>query len=556
MMMLKTIPEYFLEAENKFPNKVFLFQPVGKNGTSITYKEAGIIIRKLVKGLYANGLNQGDHVGILSKNCYHWILADLAIMFAGMVSIPFYPNLTNSQLEEVIKQSDIKAIFIGKLDDWNGLSPQFSSLIQIKFPHYPGNAFITEGIDWNDLIQTNPPADGIHIPKLDDLWTILFTSGTTGIPKGVMLNYNSPAAIMANEKKYGNLKIFSGKEHRFFSFLPLNHIAERMIVEVACIFTGGTIYFAESLDTFALNLKKASPTLFMAVPRIWSKFQSAIFSKIPPGILSGLLKIPVLNSGLKFLLKKALGLNDARILLTGAAPMPDALKNWYKTIGIEIQEVYAMTENCGGCTLMRADDIQSGTVGKPLPEVSLKINPETGEVLMKAPWLMTGYYKDPDKTNHTISNGWLNTGDKGEITPEGHLKLTGRISDTFKSSKGKYIEPAPIEWKFAENKMIEQIAVTGLGLPQPIALVCLSEWAKKMDENLIVQSLMETLLKVNESLAKFQQIGCIIIVKSVWSIENNMLTPTLKIKRPQLESIYSDFYEYWVNMNQPVIWEK
>ncbi|MEY2905231.1 MAG: hypothetical protein RJA52_1247 [Bacteroidota bacterium] len=555
-MMLKTIAEYFLEAEKKFPEMVFLFQPEGKKGNSITYKEAGVIIRKLVGGLYSIGLSPGDHVGILSKNCYHWILADLAIMFGGMISIPFYPNLTNSQLEEVIAQSDIKAIFLGKLDEWKGLSPEFSALKKIIFPHYLGNVKIEEGIPWEVFIQSNFSCELTHIPKLDDIWTILFTSGTTGVPKGVMLSYNSPAAIMANEKQYGNLKIFSGDEHRFFSFLPLNHIAERMIVEVACIFTGGTIYFAESLDSFAYNLKKASPTLFMAVPRIWSKFQSAIFTKIPPDLLNLLLKVPLLNKGLQFLIKKALGLHRARILLTGAAPMPDALKDWYETIGIKIQEVYAMTENCGGCTLMRADDIQKGTVGKPLPEVNLKIDSESGEVIMKAPWLMMGYYKDKLKTSQTIVHGWLHTGDKGEITREGHLKLTGRISDTFKSSKGKYIEPAPIEWLFSENKIIEQIAVTGLGLPQPIALVCLTDWARKMDENQIVQSLINTLSQVNDSLAKFQQIGCIIIVKSVWSIENNMLTPTLKIKRSQLESIYSDFYEYWVNLNQPVIWEK
>jgi long-chain acyl-CoA synthetase len=554
-MTLKTIPEYFLEVEKRNPHHVFLYQPFGKKGKCITYKEAGVIIRKLVAGLYSMGLKPGDHVGILSKNCYHWILSDLAIMGAGMISVPFYPNLTKSQLETVIHQSDIKALFLGKLDTWDGISSKYGNLQIIKFPHYPGNALIHEGENWDEFIESIEPVSSLYIPKLEDTWTILFTSGTTGIPKGVMLSYHSPAAIMENEMKYGNLRIFAGKSHRYFSFLPLNHIAERMIVEIACLFTSGTIYFGESIDTFAYNLKKASPTLFMAVPRIWSKFQAGIFDKIPPSVLSWLLKVPLVRPVIQHLLKRALGLHKARILLTGAAPMPDALKNWYKSIGIHIQEVYAMTENCGGCTLMRINDIQNGTVGKPLPEVEVKIENNSGEVLMKAPWLMKGYYKDSEKTAETIKNGWLHTGDKGELTKDGHLKLTGRVTDTFKSAKGKYIEPAPIEWMFAENKMIEQIAVAGLGLPQPLALICLNEWAKKLDKSSIAESLLQTLQQVNDSLAKFQQVSCVIIVKSPWSVENELLTPTLKIKRPQLETIYSQFYEYWINLNQPVIWE-
>jgi len=553
---LKTVLDYFYEFEAKQPNAPFLQQPQGAEWKSLSWAEAGDQARRMAAALRDLGLEPGDKVGIFSKNCYHWIIADLAIMMGGFVSTPFYPNLTADQLREVLVLSDAKALFVGKLEEWEQQKPGVpEDLSIIRFPHYPGNSEVGEGLDWDELTGRHEPLSDPAQPGLHDLWTILFTSGTTGSPKGVMHTYFAPAALLYNEQVHNNLKVFEGTEHRYFSYLPLNHIAERVIVELAAIMTGGTIYFAESIDTFAQNLQEASPTLFMAVPRIWSKFQLGILERLPQKRLEMLLKIPLVSSLIKTKIQKGLGLRDARIMLTGAAPTPDALKEWFQKLGLTLQEVYAMTENCGGCTLMPRDAVRSGTVGKPLPNVELRIDPDSGEVLMKAPWVMTGYYKQPEQTAETLRDGWLHTGDKGELTPEGYLRLTGRVSDTFKSAKGKYIVPAPLEWGFAKNTFIEQICVVGLALPQPIALVVLSELGKRAPREEVRESLARSLAEVNAGRSRFEQLKQLVVVNEPWTVDNGLLTPTMKIRRAVMHEFYQDKYESWIAREEVVVWE-
>ena len=477
-------------------------------------------------------------------------------MIGGWVSVPFYPNLNGRQLGEVVRAGDIKLLFAGKLDAWEemktGIPPD---LPLIRFPHYPGNSRVNEGLDWDKLLDTPYLIPDFSLPKLEDLWTILFTSGTTGTPKGVMLNFSAPASLMQNEQQYNTLHIFGGSEHRFFSYLPLNHIAERIIVEVAALITGGCISFAESLDTFAENLRQTQPTLFMAVPRIWTKFQMGILQRMPEKKLKTLLKIPVINGIIRNKIKKGLGLDKARIMLTGAAPTPDALKHFFAALGIQLQEVYGMTENCGGCTLMPIEGIKSGVVGKPLPNVELRIAPENGEVLIRVPWMMSGYYGAPEKTAEVLRDGWLHTGDQGEIDAEGYLKLTGRVSDTFKSAKGKFIVPAPIEWGFAENKYIEQICVTGLAIPQPLALVILSETAQKEPREMVEAALRMSLEAVNMGLSSFERLKSLIVLREPWSVENGILTPTMKIRRDVLARRYESLLNDWYQREESIIWE-
>jgi long-subunit acyl-CoA synthetase (AMP-forming) len=360
---------------------------------------------------------------------------------------------------------------------------------------------------------------------------------------------------MEMEYTHHRLKIFKGDEHRFFSYLPLNHIAERIIVGCAALWTGGTISFAESLDTFAKNLQQTQPTLFMAVPRIWTKFQMGILARIPEKRLNLLLRLPLLSGFLKKKLALGLGLSKARILLTGAAPAPNALKDFFFRLGLPIQEVYAMTENCGGCTLMPAGGIQPGTVGTALPGVDIRIDPDTGEVLAKAPWNMLGYYNAPEKTAEVLRDGWLHTGDQGELSPDGHLRLTGRVSDTFKSAKGKFIAPAPIEWGFAENACIEQICVAGLAIPQPLALVVLSESGQKTPRETLLEEIRSTLAQVNAKLPKYEWVKGVVILKEPWTVENGVLTPTLKIRRNVLHQRFQEKLQAWYELNQDVIWE-
>lgn len=553
---LQTHLDFFYEWEKKQPDAPFLRQPYGKDWKQITWREVGEQARRMATALQTLGLQPGDKVGIVSKNCYHWIIADLAIMMGKFVSTPFYPTLTAPQLHEVVLASEAKVLFIGKLDDWEELRLGIPAGVQlITFPHYPGNAEIKEGVAWDRLISENEPIAGNPAPGINDLWTVIFTSGTTGAPKGVMLNYYQPAALMFNEAKNNNLKIFSAKEHRFFSYLPLNHIAERIIVEGAAFQTGGSISFGESLESFPKNLQETKPTIFLSVPRIWTKFQLGILHKLPEARLNLLLKIPIIGSLLKKKIKQGLGLDKARILLTGAAPTPDSVKDFFQRIGMNLQEVYAMTENTGGCTLMPAEGVIAGSVGKQLPGVDLKIDPDTGEIIMKAPWVMNGYYNDPQKTREVLEDGWLRTGDQGELTPDGYLKITGRVSDTFKTAKGKFISPAPMEWGFAKNHFVEQVCVVGMSLPQPLVLVVLSEIGQEADPDEVTESLWQTLIEVNTALANYEKIKALVIMKEAWDVGNGMLTPTMKIKRNELNRHYAEQLQEWYNQEETVIWE-
>ena len=552
---LKTILDYFYEWERRKPDAVFLRQPYGNTWKTISWAEAGLEARRMAAALQGIGLKPADHVGIVSKNCYHWIIADLAIMMGGFVSVPFYPTLNGPQLGQVLQLSHAKALFVGKLDDWPAMRDGVPQDMQIiAFPHYEGNSKVDEGYAWDGLIAAYDPLPGSPSRHLDEIFSILYTSGTTGVPKGVMLDFFAPAALMENERRYNTLQLFSGSEHRYFSYLPLCHIAERLIVEGAAILTGGEISFAESIDSFAKNLQATRPTLFLGVPRIWTKFQLAILNRMPQRKLNFLLRIPLINSLIKRKIRGGLGLDKARILLTGAAPMPDSVKNWFARLNIHLQEVYGMTESCGGATLMPANGIKPGTVGQPLPNARIGIVPETGEVTIDLPWMMRGYYSEPDKTAETLRDGILYTGDQGELDEEGYLKITGRISDTFKSAKGKFIVPGPIEWSFAKNNYIEQVCVAGLGIPQPIALVVLSDLGKEESAEKLRQSLQETLDHINSQLPNYEQLRAVVVFHTPWSVEDGLLTPTLKIKRHELNRRYEHLFPVWYEMEERLVW--
>jgi long-subunit acyl-CoA synthetase (AMP-forming) len=555
----KTHLQYFYDRVINTPDAVFLRQPEGEKWHETTWKQAYDEAARVAAYIRSLDFEPGSHIALLSKNCCHWIMADLAIMMAGHISTPFFPNLSAVELSELLKLSRAKLLFIGKLDIpvWDNLKNVIpNDLPTVAFPHYPGNAALQTKKEWKEILTEFNPIQKPHDPNLHDVWTILFTSGTTGTPKGVTLTYNSPAALMEMERKQQVIGIFQNKEFVFFSYLPLNHIAERMIVEVACLLTGGTISFGESLDTFAKNLQAVQPTIFMSVPRIYTKFQMAVIDKLGEKKLAVLLHIPILSGILKKKIRAGFGLSRCPIILTGAAPTPQPLKNWYKRLGIDLREIYGMTENAGGCTLMPAGNTEPGTVGKPLPEVEIKIEAHSGEVLMKAPWIMQGYFNEPEKTAATLRDGWLHTGDQGEITADGFLKLTGRVSDTFKTSKGKFVAPGPLEWQLAENILIEQVCVTGLGIPQPIALVSLSEVGKHEEREEVIQRLTESIGSLNQSLPGYQQVSKIVVAKDEWTVDNGLLTPTLKIKRNKMNERYTDKLEAWSKRTDMVIWEE
>jgi len=552
----KLLIEYFYDWEKNTPNNVFLRQPNEGKWIPYTWKQVGEEARRMATALKSMGFPAKSNIGIVSKNTAHWIISDLAIMLAGHISVPFYPTLQAPQLNEVLVHSGCKALFVGKLDDWNSMKDGIPSDVKvIKFPHVSGGVPVSGNgfLEWNDVINAHTTLQENFVPELDDIATIIYTSGTTGTPKGVVHTFRTQIAPLHAAASI--FKLAPNSDGVFFSYLPLCHIAERAIVEGASLYSGGTVSFAETLDTFAANLADTQPTHFLAVPRIWTKFQLGILQKMSQSKLDTFLKIPILSGIVKKKIKKSLGLSRCRLILTGAAPMPASLIEWFGKLGINIQEAYGMTENGGCCTLMRADNKKSGTVGQAYPGIEMKIEPETGEVLMRGGCVMTGYYKEEEKTAEVLKDGWLHTGDMGEIDNQGFLKITGRVKDAFKSAKGEYIVPAPIEFGFAKNNFVEQICVAGRGLPQPIALVVLSELGLKAAKSEVNASLQATLQEMNPKLVNYERVEKVIVVKEAWGVENNVLTPTLKVKRNVIEAKYGAAMEGWYNQPDMVIWE-
>ncbi len=550
-MGLSTFLDYFYYWEKKQPDKIFLRQPVGDRYKNFSWGQTGKQVRRLASYLHSLGLEPKSNIGLVSKNCAEWIITDLAIMMSGHVSVPFYPTLTGDQLNQVLEHSGCSILFVGKLDDWGGMKKGVPIGIKcISFPRYNPDP---EHVQWEDIMNYSEPLQESPLPQLEDLFSIIYTSGTTGNPKGVMLSYKAMASAVNATKK---LLRYDLTETRFFSYLPLCHIAERNVVEATCIGTGGTIYFAESLDTFAKNLAAARPTHFLAVPRIWTKFQLGILAKMSQKKLDMLLKVPILNGIVKRKIRKGLGLDNAKIILTGAAPMPLSLIRWFRRLGINIQEAYGMTENLGAVCMTPSEHPKDGTVGKIYPGVEVQITADTGEILTRSGWNMKGYYNEPKLTAETLDEaGWIHTGDVGELDDEGYLKITGRVKEMYKTSKGEYVAPAQIEFGFADNKLIEQICVVGQSLPQPIALVVLSEMARGVERNAVMQSLADTLIDVNPKLKSYERVQKIVVIKEPWTVDNNMLTPTLKTKRNVIEKNYNGMMEPWYEGKENVIWE-
>lgn len=462
--------EQFLNWEKKSPDAHFLRQPVDGQWKTWTYAEAGHEIRRIAAGLRSANLAPGSKVGILSKNCVHWIMADLAIMMAGCVSIPVYATLTPPSIRQILEHAECKAVFIGKLDHYDPKGEAVpSGVIRIGISGYG----ISEEHSWEEWLKREP-SNECHSWKSDDILTIVYTSGTTGKPKGVMHAVDNFYRVVSDAVKELNIPM----RPKLFSYLPMSHIAERAGIEMIGIYTGAMFSFAESLETFSANLADTQPNIFFAVPRIWAKFREKILEKLPQKKLDRLLGIPLVGSIVKSSIRKKLGLSKASHIFSGAAPLSIELLQWYDKLGVTILQAYGMTEDCVYAHFNRHGANRHGTVGRPLAGLKVKITSD-GEIRLKSPGNLRGYYKEPELTAAAFDEeGFLKTGDIGEISSDGFLTLTGRLKDQFKTDKGKYISPAPIETKLSMNENVEMTCVVGMGIPQPIALITLSSTGK------------------------------------------------------------------------------
>lgn len=528
-------------------NDLYLTQPVSGEYHDYTWAQVANLARKVANKLKSLALPEGSRIGIFSKNCAEWFITDLGIMMAGHVSVPIFSTAGPDTVSYVLEHADVQLLFVGKLDN---TAEQVAAIPKayetVAFP-YPN---IDTKQQWEQFIDCEPMAES-PVPDMNNVMTIIYTSGSTGQPKGVVHTFNT--ICWAAQRSLNQLSV--GQGDSIMSYLPLAHITERVLVELASFYSGGKIHFVEALTTFQRDVVHCQPSLFISVPRLWTKFQMGVLAKMPQSKLNVLLKIPIINKLIAKKIRQGLGIDNSRLWASGSAPLAPAVIEWFAKIGVYISEGWGMTENSAygtGSVPFRHDKI--GCIGMPYDGVDVRIS-EEGEIQVKSPCNMVEYYLEPEKTKEVFTDdGYLRTGDKGVIDGDGYVKITGRLKDIFKTAKGKYVAPAPIESQFMENPIVEQVCVTGTNLPQPIALLVLSEEAQKQDKAEIESSLTATFKDINAKLESHQVMDRVMVMSNEWSIENDLLTPTLKVKRHVLEERFESVIQgsysdelVWVN---------
>ena len=534
--------------EKERPGANYLHQP-WPDGRVETFTWGRVMkeARSMAAHLQSLQLEPKSQVALMSSNCAHWLMADYAIWMAGHVSVPIFPTLGKDEVSYIVQHSESKVFFAGKMEHWEQVKPGIS-IPCIAFPHNQDDQVPS----WNKIVAETAPLSGNPNREMDELASIIYTSGSTGTPKGVMIHFRHMAMAAIGFK---DILVLSPAD-RMISYLPLSHVAERMLVDVNSVYRGFEVFFAHSLDTFLQDLQRAHPTLFFSVPRLWIKFQMGVFEKVPRKKLDFLLKIPILSSLLKKKIIKGLGLDAVRYAGSGAAPIPRSLLEWYQKLGLEIIEGYGMTENFAYSHVNEPGNVKFGSVGKNNPLVESKID-ENGEVLIKSPSNMAGYFKDPEKTKEALrEDGYLRTGDMGRFDEQGRLTLTGRVKEQFKTTKGEYIAPAPIEDSVMQHDKIEMACVCGEGLNQPLCLVNLSEQGQAeygRDQRSIAVDLGRFLERINQGLMNHERIASFVVIPQTWQPDNGFLTPTLKIKRHVIEKEYGAQFEGWESRKEAVI---
>ena len=536
--------------------------------------------------LLSMGVAAGDKIAMISStNRTEWVLADYAMTQIGAINVPIYPTISSDDYAYIMNHAEVKFCFVSDSEVLDKVREIQSSCPTIE------NVFsfdTIEGCDTFESLLSEKPTKGqlkeieAHKKAIDeaDLATIIYTSGTTGRPKGVMLSHqNIVSNVIASQKRlpltYGNAKALS--------FLPICHIYERMLLYLY-IYSGAKIYFAESLETIGDNLKEIQPSMMTAVPRLLEKLYDKIYAK--GADLSGIKKklfYWAVDLGLQYepygqngwwykqklkiarklifsKWKEALG-GNLDLIASGSAALQPRLARIFTAAGMTVAEGYGLTETSPVVSVndMRNGKMRIGSVGPIIEKVEVKIA-EDGEILCKGPNIMMGYYKDEEKTNEVLKNGYFHTGDIGHIDPDGFLKITDRKKAMFKTSGGKYIAPQVIENAMKQSVFIEQIIVVGENQKFPAALIQLNfdaveVWAKEKQlsltadrgswcENTDVQNkVMDEVNNINERFGQWEKVKEIRLTPDVWSVDDGQLTPTMKLKRKVLKEKYNSLIE-------------
>ena len=558
MAQPKSILDSALDHAQAHPERIFLTQPVG-GGVVVDYSWARVVdeARRMAAHLQSRGFEPGARIAILSKNCAHFFIAELAIWMSGGTTVAIFPTETADTVRFVLEHSGASLLFVGKLDTWPAQAPGVpKSLPRIAFPLAPPN----DEQAWDAIVARTAPLAGRPQRAPQDLAMLIYTSGSTGEPKGVMHSFERVTRTSEQIVKVSRANLPPGVESRGLSYLPLAHSFERAWVECASFVDGGShIYFAESIDTFLQDLQRARPTVFISVPRLWLKFQQGVFAKMPPRKLDFLLRLPLLGRIVGRKVLAGLGLDAVHVAGSGSAPIPPELIDWYRRLGLNLLEGYAMTEDFAYSHSSTAAANAPGLVGLPNEGVEVRLA-EDGEILIKSPGQLVGYYRRPDLDAECFTaDGFFRTGDLGERNADGLLKITGRKKELFKTTKGEYVAPAPIENLLNVHPKVEMSLVSGAGQPAAFGLLVLAEHLRPQLADPAVRAEVERelgqlLVDVNAALALHQRLRMLVVAPEPWSIENGMLTPTMKIRRPRIEAAVADQVQRWYAQPGSVFW--
>ncbi|HEY2676827.1 MAG TPA: AMP-binding protein [Steroidobacteraceae bacterium] len=541
---------------------VFMTQPIGSGQVEeITWGRAVGEARRIAAYMRERGLQRGDRVAMLAKNSAHFIIAEMAIWIAGGTTVAIFPTESAENARYVMEHSEASLLFVGRLDTWEQQRGGVPAGVPcIALPLAPAACAASGCVSWHDIVSRTAPLPGRPARDGDDLAMILYTSGSTGQPKGVMQSFGSITRRVEAGLTDMDVQLPEGTARRILSYLPLAHAYERGAVECPILYSGdGHIFFADTLASFADDLRRARPTVFVSVPRLWLKFQQGVLAAMPAAQLDALLDNPATSAAVGRKVLAGLGLDEVRLAVSGSAPISVALLNWYRRLGLNLVEGYGMTEDFAYSHRTTAQFCEPGYVGVPSPGVQVRLDGD-GEILIKSPGALVGYYKRPDLNAECFTkDGFFRTGDLGEQRSDGQLRITGRKKELFKTAKGKYVAPAPIENRLNAHPMIEQSMVSGVGQPAPYAMVMLNEYLRpRLSEpdtrRLVEADLAELLRATNESLVSHERLCRLVITSEPWSIENGCLTPTMKIKRSRLEAMAEPVIGTWYAAPGPVVW--
>lgn len=622
--MTQTIVERFHERARNHPDKVALRYKKGGAWEDITWGAYGDIVKKTAKSLMSLGYQHGDKIAILSNNRPEWHVADVASMAIGGATAAIYQTNSPEQVRYIIEHSESRVGFVDGKDQLEKILKIRAEVPNLEkvivFDNYDGDADADFVMSWNDFLALGSDISDADYEaatakvKPEDLATFVYTSGTTGPPKAVMLTHANIWWTATHSEKQiplaGLGRTATGMEaldsKRALSYLPLSHIAERMIGHLLQIYYGTQTWFAQSIDTLLVDLQDCKPTYFFGVPRVWEKFYAGVQAKMaaadPDDRKTKLakkavelgtqitkleqeavarggkmadakvpLKMRLEHSALdKLVLSKirgAFGLDECELPLSAAAPLSPDLIWFFHSVGLKIAEGYGQSEDNGPTTWNPPDAIKIGSVGTAFPDLEMKIA-EDGEILVRAGNVMPGYYKDEKATKETIDDeGWLHSGDVGEIDQFGYLKITDRKKDLIITAGGKNIAPQEIENKVKHSHaLISQVVVIGDRRPFLTALITLDEekapgWAKEQgiegggfeiaSHERTLKEIEGALNEVNQSMAKVEGIKRFRVLERDFLQEENEITPTMKVKRKQINEIYGDAIEDMYKKESP-----